>query len=141
MVVDGTTIGCSAFGHNIDFGGAKRLGCIWIQSTGILPEFQGKGYGLKQKQWQLEYAKKNGFSLVVTNMRQSNARIIHLNEKLGFTPRGFRPIVPGVYSDPEEASLVMELNLEQPPAVCPKCGKALRTPKAKQCRFCGADWH
>lgn len=24
---------------------------------------------------------------------------------------------------------------------CPKCGKLARTPKAKQCRFCGHDWH
>jgi hypothetical protein len=24
---------------------------------------------------------------------------------------------------------------------CPQCGKFLRTPQAKQCRFCGADWH
>src|SRR6185312_16298257 len=24
---------------------------------------------------------------------------------------------------------------------CPCCGKFLRTPNAKQCRFCGADWH
>ena len=24
---------------------------------------------------------------------------------------------------------------------CPKCGKLARTPKAKQCRFCGYDWH
>src|SRR5947209_6282855 len=24
---------------------------------------------------------------------------------------------------------------------CPSCGKTLRTPQAKQCRFCGADWH
>jgi Fe-S-cluster-containing dehydrogenase component len=24
---------------------------------------------------------------------------------------------------------------------CPYCGKFLRTPRAKQCRFCGADWH
>jgi len=26
-------------------------------------------------------------------------------------------------------------------ADCPHCGKPLRTPMAKQCRFCGADWH
>ena len=24
---------------------------------------------------------------------------------------------------------------------CPKCNKLARTPKAKQCRFCGHDWH
>ena len=24
---------------------------------------------------------------------------------------------------------------------CPKCEKLTRTPKAKQCRFCGYDWH
>lgn len=24
---------------------------------------------------------------------------------------------------------------------CPTCKKLARTPKAKQCRFCGFDWH
>jgi hypothetical protein len=24
---------------------------------------------------------------------------------------------------------------------CPKCGRLARTPKAKQCRYCGFDWH
>jgi hypothetical protein len=24
---------------------------------------------------------------------------------------------------------------------CPKCGKLARTPRAKQCRYCGFDWH
>jgi len=24
---------------------------------------------------------------------------------------------------------------------CPKCNKLARTPFAKQCRFCGYDWH
>ena len=24
---------------------------------------------------------------------------------------------------------------------CPKCGALTRTPKARQCRFCGFDWH
>ena len=24
---------------------------------------------------------------------------------------------------------------------CPKCGRLTRTPKAKQCRHCGHDWH
>ncbi len=34
---------------------------------------------------------------------------------------------------------------EQPDEVylnlCPNCGKLARTPLAKQCRFCGCDWH
>ena len=24
---------------------------------------------------------------------------------------------------------------------CPQCGKLARTPKTRQCRFCGHDWH
>jgi hypothetical protein len=28
-----------------------------------------------------------------------------------------------------------------PTTPCPHCGQPLRTPQAKQCRFCGADWH
>ena len=24
---------------------------------------------------------------------------------------------------------------------CPQCGKLARTPQAKQCRYCGFDWH
>ena len=27
------------------------------------------------------------------------------------------------------------------PVPCPHCGKPLRTPFARQCRFCHADWH
>ena len=25
--------------------------------------------------------------------------------------------------------------------ICPKCGRLARTPKAKQCRHCGHNWH
>ena len=24
---------------------------------------------------------------------------------------------------------------------CPQCGRLARTPKARQCRYCGHDWH
>jgi ribosomal protein S18 acetylase RimI-like enzyme len=41
-------------------------------------------------------------------MRESNARIIRLNQKFGFATR---ELVAGYYSDPEESALVMELKL------------------------------
>ena len=30
---------------------------------------------------------------------------------------------------------------KEPGPPCPYCGAPLRTPKAKQCRICGTDWH
>lgn len=29
----------------------------------------------------------------------------------------------------------------EPESLCPQCGKSLRSPQAKQCFHCGADWH
>ncbi len=34
---------------------------------------------------------------------------------------------------------VHELLIQE--ATCPFCDKPLSTPSARQCRFCGADWH
>src|SRR6266849_3288857 len=45
------------------------------------------------------------------------------------------------YHDPDEPAIVMELELQGSSGLCPHCGKALRTPRAKQCRFCATDWH
>src|ERR1039458_1100290 len=84
MFVDGIKVGCSAFQHNIDYDEKPRSGYLYIASTGILPEFQSRGFGRKQKEWQIEYACHHGFSMIVTNMRQSNTHIIRLNQSLGF---------------------------------------------------------
>jgi GNAT superfamily N-acetyltransferase len=108
MIVDGRTLGCSAFLHDVDYDEQPRPKCLWIVSTGVLPEVQGQGLGSMQKKWQIEYARQRGFEWIVTNMRQTNTRIIRLNEKFGFTTR---EVVPGYYSDPEEAAVVMELKL------------------------------
>ena len=136
MIVNGQIVGCSAFLPNYDHRG-RNPGCLYISSTGILPEFRRQGFGRKQKEWQIEHARQNGFSRIVTNMRASNMAIIALNKSLGFA---VHEIVPtGMYNSPEEAAVVMELTLGQP--CCPHCGKPLRTPRAKQCRFCHADWH
>lgn len=136
MTVNGQIVGCSAFQLNNDHRGEKR-GCLYISSTGILPEFRRRGLGRKQKEWQIEYARKNGYSRIVTNMRASNAAIIALNKSVGFTVHEI--VATGMYDSPDEPAVVMELTLDQ--LRCPHCGKPLRTPRAKQCRFCRADWH
>jgi hypothetical protein len=54
-----------------------------------------------------------------------------------------------VYSREREVALGLHLNHAQMAkgvtrsvtAKCPKCGKVLRTDRAKQCFHCGADWH
>jgi ribosomal protein S18 acetylase RimI-like enzyme len=138
MVVDGKIVGCTAFERDVDYDGRSRPGCLYISSTGVLPEYQGKGFGAEQKNWQIEYAMKNGFTRIVTNMRQSNEPIIQLNDKFCFERC---KVVPHYYPDPDEPAIVMELDLGNPSTPCPRCGKPLRTPRAKQCRFCHADWH
>ena len=110
MIVDGKTVGCSAFVHDVDFDETSKPGYLWIASTGVLPDHQGKGFGRMLKEWQIDYAKQHGFTVIVTNMRQSNSRIIKLNEKLGFT---IREVVPEYYPDPTEDAIVMELKLFQ----------------------------
>jgi GNAT superfamily N-acetyltransferase len=108
MIVDGKTVGCSAFVHDVDYDEQPRPKCLYIISTGILPELWGQGLGSKQKQWQIESARQWGFEVIVTNMRESNTRIIRLNKKFSFI---IRELVPGYYFDPEEAAVVMELKL------------------------------
>jgi len=108
MLDNGRVVGCAAFLANLDFDFSPRPGCIHIMTTGVLPELRGRGLGRKQKEWQIEYARSRGFELIVTNMRQSNLRMIHLNESLGFR---FRQIAPGYYLDPPEDAVVMELRL------------------------------
>jgi GNAT superfamily N-acetyltransferase len=109
MIVDGETVGCSAFMHDVDLDEKPRPRSLWIVSTGVLPEHQGKGLGTKQKEWQIHYAKQHGFNVIVTNMRQSNSRIIKLNDKFGFA---IRELVPDYYLDPTEGAIVMELRVD-----------------------------
>ena len=108
MVRDGERIGCSAFLEGTDYEGKLRPGCLYIMTTGVVPELQGQGYGEKQKAWQIEHARKNGFKSIAAETRQSNHRMIALNKKAGFREV---KVVPGYYQEPEEAAVVMELEL------------------------------
>jgi GNAT superfamily N-acetyltransferase len=115
IVVDGQVAGCAAFIRDVEFQedlrederNAARPGTVYIQSTGLLPEYRGRGLGTRIKAWQIEYAKRNGFRRMLTNCRESNAVMIAVNKKFGF-----RPIrsTPGYYED-GEATVVMELLL------------------------------
>jgi len=117
LIVDGIIVGCTAFGHNVDYDYEARPGYLFISSTGVLPEFRRKGFGKEQKKWQIEYAKKNGFKIIVTNMRQSNEPIIRLNEWFGFKQR---KVHLHYYHEPDEAAIVMELDLGNLPTPCPR---------------------
>lgn len=114
ILVDGRVAGCAAFIRDVEFAedlreeNPERQGTLYIQSTGLLPEFRGRGVGKRVKQWQIEYARANGFARVVTNCRESNLAMIGINERYGF--RAIRT-TPGYYGD-GEATVVMELVLE-----------------------------
>ena len=112
IVVDGRVAGCAAFIPDVEFGedlgdgeNLAQRGTLYIQSTGLLREFRGQGVGSRVKEWQIEYARRNGFVRMVTNCRESNAAMIAINEKYGF--RAIRT-TPGYYAD-GEATVVMEL--------------------------------
>jgi ribosomal-protein-alanine N-acetyltransferase len=90
---------------SLDYDETPRPGYLHIVSTGVLPEARGRGLGRKQKEWQIEYAQALGFEVIVTNIRRSNARMIHLNRQFGFE---VRQIHSGFYEDPKEDAIVME---------------------------------
>lgn len=116
IMADGNLAGCTAFRHNVDFKDdllpdepdVPEEGTLYIETTGILPDYRGKGLGTRVKDWQIDYARGRGFKRIVTNCRESNSQMISLNAK-----RGFKLIrtTPGYYEEPAEATIVMELLL------------------------------
>jgi ribosomal protein S18 acetylase RimI-like enzyme len=115
MIVDGVTVGCCGFEHHVDFQESQERenpplrASLYISTTGILPRFQGKGFGRLLKSWQIAYARHHGFTRIVTNHRASNRQMIELNRKFGF--RIIRRRKSIYYEDPEEPTVVMEMKL------------------------------
>ncbi len=118
MIVDGVRVGCCGFERHVDFQddirrdglNPGRRGSLYICTTGILPKFQGKGFGSLLKSWEVAFAQYHGFNRLVTNTRRRNAKMIELNRKFGF--RIIRT-TPRYYSDPADATVVMELRLRR----------------------------
>ena len=111
VVANGQIVGCTAFELNTD-GRNSHPGYIFVSSTGVLPEFRGRGFGNVQKEWQIRFALERGFTKMFATMRKSNARMISINEKFGFTVRG---TIPGYYGGPDEDGVAMELDLSRLP--------------------------
>src|SRR3989338_4087397 len=90
IVVNGLIVGSTALRHDTDTAENYEAdyvdlpGSLYIVSTGILPEWQGKGVGSKAKAWQISYARAYGFAKIVTNARASNMKSVRLNQKFGF---------------------------------------------------------
>jgi ribosomal protein S18 acetylase RimI-like enzyme len=115
VLVDTHIAGCAAFIHHADFQedlredaqNTPQAGSLYIQSTGLLPQYRGEGLGTRIKAWQIEYAKQNRFRRIVTNCRESNAAMISVNKKFGFKPIRTTP----EYYEDGEATVVLELLL------------------------------
>jgi len=116
--VDHRIVGCTAFSHHTDFQEDLREdgenvfqeGTLYIETTGILPEYRGRGLGTCIKRWQVGYARQNGFKRIVTNCRKSNSAIIALNERHGFS---VIRTTEAYYEDPIEATVVMDILLDR----------------------------
>jgi GNAT superfamily N-acetyltransferase len=116
LLLEGRKAGCCAFEPDVDFQDDLRRdgvnprceGSLYIASTGLLPQFRGRGLGRLMKAWQVSYARHHGFRRIATNVRRRNKAMIALNESFGF--RAIRT-TPRYYADPVDATVVMELVL------------------------------
>jgi ribosomal protein S18 acetylase RimI-like enzyme len=116
MIVESRKVGCCAFALHEDFQEDVReeqentylRGSLYVVTTGILQPFRGQGFGDLMKCWQISYARRHGYTRIVTNTRKSNKAMIGLNKKFGF---GVLRTTSGYYGDPLEPTVVMERQL------------------------------
>lgn len=110
---NGVSIGSVVLGEHFTIGASfdgeetAELGILYIASTGLIPQYQGRGIGKMVKAWEVGYARGKGFRKIITNVRLGSQPIIKLNNKFGFVATR---IIPNYYADGTE-SLVMELAL------------------------------
>lgn len=111
IVVNRQKVGSIALAINRDFWEIDeekpkyREGSMFIASTGLAPEFRGKGIGDIAKVFELGVAKDHGCTRIITNCRESNEASIGLNTKHGFE---IVRHVPNYYHGPVEAATVLE---------------------------------
>jgi ribosomal protein S18 acetylase RimI-like enzyme len=117
MIVDDIKVGCCAFEKHVDFRedisehglNPPLPGSLYISTTGILPRFQGMGFGQTLKCWEISFARYHRFTRIVTNTRKRNVAMIRLNQKFGFK---IIRTTPGYYTHPPDTTVVLELRLK-----------------------------
>ncbi|HUC31139.1 MAG TPA: GNAT family N-acetyltransferase [Candidatus Paceibacterota bacterium] len=103
ILADGKIVGMMTFYFDWSAWRTKSPRCLYIESTGVLPEFRRKGIGSFAKEWQIQYARSNGFTRIETSCRESNAAIVALNRKFGFLVLGR---IPHFYVAPDESGII-----------------------------------
>lgn len=79
-VADGVPVGISFLESDRATGRAVNVG------TGVTPAFRGRGLGLLMKQVSLSRAAAAGITRVITQNDDTNAPMVAINERLGYTP-------------------------------------------------------
>lgn len=85
-----------------------QIGSMYIVSIGLLPAWQDRGIGKQVMKWIVEYARKNNFTVIVSNVRVSNVRSILLHQGASFR---ISRLIPRYYYEPTEDAVVLELKL------------------------------
>ena len=92
-------------GRVVAYGGFWRvLDEGHITNVAVHPDYQGLGYGKALLAALLAQAAARGVASATLEVRESNARAIHLYEKFGFEPAGRRR---GYYADNGEDAIIM----------------------------------
>jgi ribosomal protein S18 acetylase RimI-like enzyme len=110
MLLNGQTIGYCAFLNECDIEPYNKMDdVLYIISTAILPEFQRQGWGTVLKAWEIAYARRNMYKLMVTGCRKSNTAMINLNLRFGFQ---YAFEISDYYSDPVESAVILSLKVK-----------------------------
>ena len=82
ILADGVIAGSIHLGLNLEWEEdlpSISYGCLYVASSGILPEFRNKGIGTFAKKWQIDYGKSHNFKRIVASTRKSNSEMIKIN--------------------------------------------------------------
>jgi len=107
MFVDKAKVGCCALQANVDYDDSPKNGSLYIASIALALDWRGQGLGTKFTEWQIDYARRRGFSTIVTNTRGSNRAMIGVYTKLGFKKRP----VTDHYEEPDERMVIFDLDI------------------------------